>query len=321
MDFLLSDIHDDLASTVDAQLTKADIPARARAWATGDRTAVTEVFAALAETGVNGLLIDESAGGSSAGATELVVAMEQIGRHALPGPVVESIAVLPVLFRTANITGERVSALAEGTFATCAVPPLAPLAPLADTAYLVHDGVLSVATAGSPVATVDPTRTVCELSAESTLAENVDTADAADIGTLATAAQLLGLAGAMLTMAAEYAQARKQFGRAIGSFQAVKHHLADVAIAVEMARPLVLGAALGIDGLVPEDTDVRRDVAAAKVAAGDAAYLASRRALQVLGAIGYTSEHDLSLYLTKTRALRSTWGTPAVLRQRVLESL
>ncbi|MGV9713884.1 acyl-CoA dehydrogenase family protein [Gordonia sp. NPDC003424] len=321
MEFLLSDIHNDLAATVDAQLTKADIPSRARAWAAGDRAAVTEVFAALADTGVNGLLVDESSGGSSAGATELVVAMEQIGRHALPGPVVESIAVLPVLFRSAGIIGERISALAEGAFATCAIPPLAPLAPVADIAYVVYDGVLWTATAGEPVATVDATRTVSGLVPVTELASNVDSRDAEDIGTLATAAQLLGLADAMLSMAADYAQARKQFGRAIGSFQAVKHHLADVAIAVEMARPLVQAAALGVDGLVPEDTDVRRDIAAAKVAAGDAAHLASRRALQVLGAIGYTAEHDLSLYLTKTRALLTAWGTPAVLRQRILESL
>ncbi|AZG45847.1 acyl-CoA dehydrogenase family protein [Gordonia insulae] len=321
MEFLLSDVHDDLASSVDALLTKADVPTRARAWIDGDRGPVTEVFAALADTGVNGLLIDESSGGSSAGATEMVVAMEQIGRHALPGPVVESIAVLPVLFRTADITGERLGALAEGTFGTCAIPPVSPLAPVADVAYLVRDGALSVATIGDAQATVDPTRTLAELLPGDVLADGVAIDDAVDIGTLATAAQLIGMGGAMLTLAADYAQARKQFGRAIGSFQAVKHHLADVAIAIEMARPLVHAAALGIDGLVPEDTDVRRDVAAAKVAAGDAAHLAARRALQVLGAIGYTTEHDLSLYLTKTRALLTSWGTPASLRQRVLESL
>ncbi|WAC54085.1 acyl-CoA dehydrogenase family protein [Gordonia sp. SL306] len=321
MEFLLSDVHDDLGSTVDALLTKADVASRARAWADGDPQPATEVFATLAETGISGLLIDESSGGSSAGAIEMAVAMEQIGRHALPGPVIETIAVLPVLFHAANITGERLSALAEGTIATCAIPPIAPMAPVADVAYLVRDGVLSTATVGEPVATVDPTRMVAELTPGEVLADGVPIDDAIDIGILAAAAQLLGMAGAMLTLAADYAQARKQFGRPIGSFQAVKHHLADVAIAIEMARPLVHAAALGIDGLAPEDTDIRRDVAAAKVAAGDAAHLASRRALQVLGAIGYTTEHDLSLYLTKTRALLTAWGTPAVLRQRVLESL
>ena len=69
-------------------------------------------------------------------------------------------------------------------------------------------------------------------------------------------------------------------------------------------------AALGADGLVPVGTNVLADISAAKVATADAAYLASRQALQVLGAIGYTAEHDLSLYLTKTRALVGAWGTP-----------
>lgn len=321
MEFLLSDIHEDLAATVDALLSKADIPARARAWADGDRGPVTEVFAALAQTGINGLLIDETDGGSGAGATELVVALEQIGKHALPGPVVESIAVLPTLFRSAGITGEPVSALAEGTFATCSIAPLARLAPVADTAYVVLDGVLSTATVGEALATVDATRQVADLTATETLATGVDVYDAENLGILGTAAQLLGMASTMLRLAAEYAQARKQFGKAIGSFQAVKHHLADVAIAIEMARPLLHAAALGVDGQVTAGTDVRRDIAAAKVAAGDAAYLASRRALQVLGAIGYTTEHDLSLYLTSTRALLSAWGTPAVLRERILETL
>ncbi len=321
MKFLLSDVHDDLAATVDALLTKAEVASRARSWIDEDRRPVAEVFVALAETGVNGLLIDESSGGSSAGAVELVVAMEQIGRHALPGPVVESIAVLPVLFRSAGVTGPAASDLAEGVFATVAIAPLAPLAPTTDVAYIVRDGILSTATVGATYPTVDPTRVLAELIPAEVLAEGVDVDDAVDMGILATAAQLLGLAEAMLTLAAEYAQARTQFGRPIGSFQAVKHHLADVAIAVEMARPLVHAAALGLDGLVPEGTDVHRDVAAAKVVAGDAAYLASRRALQVFGAIGYTAEHDLSLYLTKTRALLTAWGTPAVLRQRILESL
>ena len=219
MDFLLSDVHDDLASTVDALLTKADIPARARAWTHGDHHPVAEVVTALAETGITGLLIDESSGGSSAGATEMVVAMEQVGRHALPGPIVETVAVLPVLLRSAGVSGSHLSALVEGALATCAIPPIAPLAPIAETSYVVIDGVLSTATTTDRVATVDPTRILAELGPDEVLAENVDVHDAADIGTLATAAQLLGMASAMLASAADYAQARKQFGRAIGSFQ------------------------------------------------------------------------------------------------------
>jgi alkylation response protein AidB-like acyl-CoA dehydrogenase len=107
-----------------------------------------------------------------------------------------------------------------------------------------------------------------------------------------------------------YAKQRRQFGREIGSYQAVKHQLADVRIALDFARPLVLGAALGE---VP--------ASAAKVAAGDAAHRAARTGLQVHGAIGYTAEFDLSLWLLRIRALVTAWGTPAYHRARLLDSI
>ncbi len=322
MDFQLSDIHTDLAATVDAMLGKADMPTAARAWAAGDRTAVTKVYSQLADAGICGLLIDESHGGSSAGAVEMVVAVEQLGRHCAPGPIVESVAVLPVLLRDADVNAP-LNDLAEGRLATVAIGPLQPLAADVESAdvYVVVDGVLSTGRVISTEKTVDPTRTLSRVEPDRELATGIDTSDAADAGALATAAELLGLGQTMMDIASEYARSRKQFGRPIGSFQAVKHHLADVAIALEMARPLVHAAALGIDGQVPEGTNVSRDVSAAKVAAADAAHLSARRALQVLGAIGYTAEHDLSLYITKTRALLTAWGSPAVHRQRILETL
>jgi alkylation response protein AidB-like acyl-CoA dehydrogenase len=110
----------------------------------------------------------------------------------------------------------------------------------------------------------------------------------------------------------EYVQQRKQYGRAIGSYQAIKHQLADVRIALDFARPLVHGAAL---------TTTSRDVSGAKVAAGDAAYLASRVALQVHGAIGYTAEFDLGLWINRVRALVGAWGTASYHRARIADSL
>jgi alkylation response protein AidB-like acyl-CoA dehydrogenase len=98
----------------------------------------------------------------------------------------------------------------------------------------------------------------------------------------------------------------------IGSYQAIKHKLADVHIAIELARPLVYGAAL---------TLTPRDVSAAKAAASEAGLLAARAALQTHGAIGFTQEHDLSLWLLRVQALRSAWGTPEEHRRRVLEAL
>jgi alkylation response protein AidB-like acyl-CoA dehydrogenase len=140
----------------------------------------------------------------------------------------------------------------------------------------------------------------------------VDAARGFELGVLATAAQLSGLGAALLDRASGYAKQRQQFGRVIGSFQAVKHQLADVAVALDLARPLLFAAALSLDP---------RDVSAAKIACGDAAYLAARTALQVHGAIGYTAEYDLALWLTKVRALLSVWGTARVHRDRVLAAI
>lgn len=322
MKFLLEEEHNDLTAAIDAMLSKADTPAAARAWATGDHAAGLGIWKSLAELGITGLLIDEEYGGSGAGAVELVVAAEQIGRHAVPGPVAETLAALPVLLRTTD-AAQQLGAIARGDLATIAVAPYASHAVDTDvaTTYYLEGTTLSEGLAGKVSASVDPTRRLSHLSAGARLNTDVDAAAAIDHAVLATAAQLLGLGQAMLSIAAEYAKSRQQFGKAIGSFQAVKHHLADVAIALEMARPLVHGAALALDGQVPDDVLAAREVSAAKVAAGDAAYLAARKCLQVMGAIGYTAEHDISLYITKTRALVSAWGTGAQHRQRILETL
>jgi alkylation response protein AidB-like acyl-CoA dehydrogenase len=134
--------------------------------------------------------------------------------------------------------------------------------------------------------------------------------EAYDLAVLATAAQLLGAGERVLADSVTYVKQRKQFGREIGSYQAIKHHLADVRIALDFARPLVLGAALAE---VP--------ASAAKVQAADAAYLASRTGLQVHGAIGYTAEFDLSIWINGIRGLVSAWGTTAQHRARLLEEL
>ena len=126
---------------------------------------------------------------------------------------------------------------------------------------------------------------------------------------LAVAAQALGVGLALLDRTVAYVRQRTQFGVPIGSFQAVKHRLADAKVALEFARPLVFGAALTLDPA---------DVAAAKVTACEAAYATARTALQLHGAIGYTAEYDLSLWLTKARALRTAWGDPAACRSTVL---
>jgi alkylation response protein AidB-like acyl-CoA dehydrogenase len=144
---------------------------------------------------------------------------------------------------------------------------------------------------------------------------------AIDLGALACSAQLLGAGRALLELSVRHAGARTQFGQPVGTFQAVKHQLADVAIGLEFARPLLDAAAASLGAVSIGDVAVQRDVSAAKVACADAAYRAARTALQVHGAVGYTAEHDLSLWLTKVRALVSAWGSQAEHRRRILAAL
>lgn len=322
MRFLLEEEHDDLAAAIDAMLAKAAVPAAARDWSDGKYEAGLAIWRALADIGVTGLLIGDEHGGSGAGAVEMVVAAEQLGRFAVPGPVAETLAGVPILLRDTG-SDQRLATHSRGDLATLAAAPYAPRAVDTDvaTAYLLDGTALFAGVAGELEQSVDPTRRLAPLTAGELLGDAVDPTAAIDHAVLATAAQLLGLGNGMAAIAADYAKSRSQFGKPIGSFQAVKHHLADVVVAVEMARPLVLGAALALDGQVPDDVLPAREVAAAKVAAGDAAYLAARRSLQVMGAIGYTAEHDISLFITKTRALLSAWGTGAVHRARILETL
>lgn len=299
MRFELTSDQRDFAASLDALLGSADTAGAARAWADGDHAPGLELWARLAEQGLTMLATEASP-------VEVCIALEALGRYAVPGPWVESAAYLPVAL------GHEV----EGV-ATVAVPPLVPYAldaDVADAVYLAGPDGLVEAEAGEQHRSVDLTRRLHEVvEVQGAPATDPETSDAAcDLAVLACAAQLLGLGERVLADSVIYVKQRRQFGREIGSYQAIKHQLADVRIALDFARPLVYGAALD---------PTPRAVSAAKVMCGDAAYLASRTGLQVHGAIGYTQEFDLSIWITKIRALLTAWGTPAFHRARILESL
>ncbi|MHB8220009.1 MAG: acyl-CoA dehydrogenase family protein [Acidimicrobiales bacterium] len=136
-----------------------------------------------------------------------------------------------------------------------------------------------------------------------------------DRSALAAAAQLLGLADRMVSDSAAYAVERHQFGRPIGSFQAVKHHLADARVRLEFARPAVYRAADSVARCLPGRSE---HVSMAKALASDAADLAARMALQVHGAVGYTWECHLHYFMKRAWALSAAWGAAPVHRRRVL---
>jgi alkylation response protein AidB-like acyl-CoA dehydrogenase len=317
VNFEIDEQQRDFAASIDAALGAADVPAAVRAWAAGDTGPGRKVWSTLADLGVTALLVGERFDGIDAHPVDVVVAAERLGYWGVPGPVTESIAVAPVLLAD----DERSGALASGELiATVALPPSVPRAVDADTAGLIlvaQDGEVRDGIAGGRHESVDPARRLFDVSASGDT-QKADSARAFEFGALANAAQLVGAGQAMLDASVAYAKQRSQFGRTIGSYQAIKHKLADVYIAVELARPLVYGAALSLAEGSPE---AGRDVSAALVAAADAGLLSARSSLQTHGAIGFTQEHDLSLLLLRVQALRSAWGTPAWHRTRVLEAL
>lgn len=272
---------------------------------------------ALATMGVLDALVPEADGGLGLTVLDLVLVCEEAGRAALPEPIVEHALVAAPL-------------VGAGRGALAALVGPASLVAYADTvdAVLVEDDdrlllVASDALVLEPRPSVDHTRHVFTVDwSTSDAAIEVGGAPersaAFDRGALGNAAVLLGLGQHLLEATVEYTSVRHQFGVPIGSFQALKHKLADVRIALEFARPLVHRAAYSIATGDPE-TSVHVSMAAAQ--ATDAATLAARHALQCHGAIGYSDESDLHLWMKRVWALGRAWGDAAWHRERVARAI
>ncbi len=290
------------------------------------------VWDRLSEMGVLATLVPEAADGLGLDEQALVLVLEEAGRAGLPHPLVETAAVAAPLVAGGG-DGPRPAGVPDahglGMVASDLGGPHVPCAADADW-LLLRDpqaGALHLvdpaATVLTPVDTVDRGRRAATVDWQPT-PETVVTDDPAavaralDRGAFGAAAQLVGLGQRMLDLTVAYVTERRQFGVPIGSFQAVKHHLADALKELAFARPAVHRAAHSL----ATDADTRtRDVSMAKAMASDAAWFMGRQALQCHGAIGYTVEHDLQLYLKRTWALAQSWGTPSQHRTRVAESI
>lgn len=289
------------------------------------------VWDRLVEMGVLATIVPESHGGMGLDERSLVLVLEESGRAALPHPLLESAAVLAPLVSSTTNHPELGALLAGGSLAATDLGgPNVACAADAEL-LLLHDatrrelhlapGPASEAAevAVEPVEAVDRARRAARIGwspqAETLLTgDPEEVARAFDRGALGTAAQLLGLAQRMLDMTVAYVGEREQFGQPIGSFQAVKHHLADALRELAFARPAVYRAAhSAATGAATRE----RDVSMAKAMASDAACFVGRQALQCHGAIGYTVEADLHLYLKRTWALAAAWGDAAWHRNRV----
>ncbi|MFJ5306008.1 acyl-CoA dehydrogenase family protein [Streptomyces sp. NPDC088350] len=313
MRFLLDPEQRAFADSLNAMLTAADTPAVVRSWSRGDHASGRALWRRVAQAGVFALAVPEAYEGLGAHPVELAVAFVELGRHAVPGPLVETVAAAALLTEPGPAK-RLLPALASGEAMATAAPAgsYALDGDVATTRLAWDADGLRLAPGHGPVrASLDPARRLTALlPGGELLSPDPPVAHAVTWARLATAAQALGVGLALLDRTVAYVKQRTQFGVPIGSFQVVKHQLADAKIALEFARPLLFGAAL---------TMTESDVAAAKVTACEAAYATARTALQLHGAIGYTAEYDLSLWLTKARALRASWGDPGECRAAVLD--
>jgi alkylation response protein AidB-like acyl-CoA dehydrogenase len=296
-------------------------PSLVRSTATVDEQEWSDVWRDLAEMGVVGLTAPESRGGLGMSVLDLVLVLEETGRFAMPGPIVETSAVaLPLLGdhdwsgRAAG-GGEILSVGLDGS-------PYVGFGADAGALLLARDGEVHLVETGGfraePVRSVDGLRRLARVAWEPAASIRVggakELAEACDRAAVAVAAQLCGVAAQLLDMTVDYAKERRQFGVPIGTFQAVKHHCANAMLKLEYARPVVYRAAYSI---THDDPNRSLHASMAKAYASDAADVAARVALQVHGAIGYTAEHDLQLWMKRAWALGRAWGDAVSHRERV----
>ena len=292
-----------------------------------------ELWAQLAELGLTGMLVSEEHGGLGMNEEDFILIAEECGRAALPEPLIENAMIAVPLLQSINhektnaylekiVSGEAKVAIGHG------INPLVSDAHISDLLLMQSDNEIH-ALETSQVELVaqesaDPSRKLfkviwtpkqdtCVASGEKAQQFLQDTLNR---GALSVAAQHLGLAQAMVAQCVEYTADRKQFGKAIGTFQAVKHHMANVAVKYEFAKAVIYRAA---NSVATQHQDTAAHVAHAKIAASEAALLAAKHGIQVHGAMGYTWEVNLHIWMKRAWALDNSWGSVGYHKKQVAQ--
>ena len=323
MDFRFDEDQELLQTTVRDFLEGEVTPETIRALWDTDTARSPVLWKKLAEIGLPGMLVPEAFGGMGMDEVDFVLLLEETGRAALAEPVVQTAAVAAPLLRELDgpLAAEWLPRIAAGDAAVVVGHPdvafvedahIADLLLLPDARGALH----AVAAADAEIAPQpanDPSRRIASVGFDAEASTPVASGDAAralleaafDRGALASAAQALGACERMLEMAVEYTSERKQFGKPIGSLQAVKHRLAGAKVKLEYARPVVQRAAHSVASTSP----LRGlHVSMAKLVACEAAVHTAKQALQCHGAIGYTWEQDLHLWMRRAWSLDRSWG-------------
>ena len=259
----------------------------AREGAATDRSA----WAEMADLGVFGLLLPEDAAGSGLGVVEGTLLFEQLGSHLAPGPVLWTVLGAPLVDGAATgralVGGVDAAAVEDGAALVEHAGEIDVLLVVDDDRVVAHRTAdLAPATPLDPLDPLTPVGRVTGLAG----GEPVGDADAAAtvrlLGTVLSAALLVGLATRALDVARAYALERHQFGVPIGSFQAVKHMLADMYVRGGLAQSATYAAAAVAQQ--PDGDDPARAASAAKLLAAEAAVANASTAVQVLGGMGFT---------------------------------
>jgi alkylation response protein AidB-like acyl-CoA dehydrogenase len=308
----------------------------------------------MADQGWLALEWPEEDGGLGLGTVEVAVLCEQLGRRLVAAPYLPSVLALGALgsdeARADSSTKEWRQSLADGTSVGCVAFAPAPgqvsasgsgeavrltgrtgptvFAPSADVVVVIADSsavyAVDLRPGGrpEPVAAMDRTRELGELTFDGTAAWYIGGPDAAalllDRAATLVSAEMLGAADRVLAMAVDYAKDRVQFGKPIGSFQAVKHMLADALVDVEGMRSTVYYAAWCA---AADDRDRSVSASMAKAWCSDASRRVMASGLQVHGGIGFTWEHDMHLYLKRAQLDQVSFGDAAFHRDRIARLL
>jgi alkylation response protein AidB-like acyl-CoA dehydrogenase len=303
-----------LRDTVAALVAKHADPAAVRAAMESDRGYDESLWQLLCEqVGAAALVIPEELGGAGGELADAATVLRELGRALVPSPLLgTTLAELALLVAPEPDAG-TLERLAEGSSIGALVldPDYVVNGDIADVVVAASEGRLSRWTrfSAQPVATMDPTRRLARLQAEEAEVIGADPG-IADTAAILLAAEQIGAAERCLDLTVEYTKSRVQFGRPIGSFQALKHRMADLYVAVAAARAVVSDAC---------DDPTPTNAATARLAASEALCAVAAEGIQLHGGIAITWEHDMHLYFKRAHGSAQLLGSPRELL-RQLES-
>jgi alkylation response protein AidB-like acyl-CoA dehydrogenase len=306
-----------LAQTVAALVTKHADPAAVRAAIESERGYDESLWHLLCEqVGAAALVVPEELGGAGGELADAAVVLQELGRALVPSPLLGTTLAELALLAAPDPDVDTLEALAEGRSVGALVldADYVVNGDLADVVVAANDGRLSRWTrfTAQPVATMDPTRRLARVRAEETEDIGADPG-IADTAAILLAAEQIGAAERCLELTVEYTKNRVQFGRPIGSFQALKHRMADLYVAVAAAKAVVNEA---------RDDPTPTSAATARLAASEALSAVAAEGIQLHGGIAITWEHDMHLYFKRAHGSAQLLGPPReVLRQLESEVL